>query len=61
MTFDHEMEKAHYIEFVACVRFDRVMLVRLYPEQGAELRIPHIPRATYYIGCSRDGCYRFSA
>ena len=60
MTFDHEMEKAHYIEFVACVRFDRVMLVRLYPEQGAELRIPHIPRATYYIGCSRDGCYRFS-
>ena len=57
ITFDHPMEKAHYIQFVACVRFDRVMLVRLYPEQGAELRMPYIAKATYYVGCSQEGLF----
>jgi len=55
ITFEHGMEKEHHIQFVAAVRFDRVMLVRLYPEQGSELRMPYMPRCTYYIGCSRDG------
>ena len=57
ITFDHPMEKSHYIQFVACVRFDRVMLVRIYPEQGAELRMPYIATATYYIGCSQEGLF----
>ena len=55
IAFDHGMEKAHHIRFVACVGFDRVLLVRLYPEQGSELRVPSLPHATYYVGCSRDG------
>ena len=57
ITFNHPMEKSHYIQFVACVRFDRVMLVRLYPEQGAELRMPYIAKATYYIGCNQEGLF----
>ena len=54
-TFGHGMEKAHYIRFVACVGYDRMTLVRLYPEQGAELRLPRMGHGTLYIGCSRDG------
>ena len=57
IEFDHGMSKAHHIRFVAAVGFDRVLLVRLYPEQGSELRMPYLPRATYYIGCSQDGLF----
>ena len=57
IAFDHGMSKAHHIRFVAAVGFDRVLLVRLYPEQGSELRMPYLPRATYYIGCSQDGLF----
>ena len=57
LSFDHGMEKAHYIRFIAVVRYDRVMLVRLYPEQGSEARVPYIAKATYYVGCSRDGLF----
>ncbi len=57
IAFNHGMDKEHYICFVACVGFDRVLLVRLYPEQGSELRVPYLPRCTVYIGCSRDGLF----
>lgn len=59
VSFDHGMEKAHYIRFIAITGYDRVLLVRLYPEQGSECRVPYLPRATYYIGCSRDGLFTF--
>jgi len=59
VTFDHEMSKEHYIRFVACVGYDRVLLVRLYAEQGSELRLPYMPHAAYYVGCSRDGLFTF--
>ena len=61
IAFDHGMSKAHHIRFVAAVGFDRVLLVRLYPEQGSELRMPYLPRATYYIGCSQDGLFTCQA
>lgn len=57
IEFDHGMSKEHHIRFVAAVSYDRVLLVRLYPEQGSELRMPYLPRATYYAGCSRDGLF----
>lgn len=60
-AFDHAMDKDHYIRFIACVRYDRVLLVRLYPEQGAETRLPYLLRCTYYVGCSRDGLFTFSS
>lgn len=61
ITFDHSMEKAHHIQFVACVRFDRVLLVRLYPEQDAELRVPYMPCCTFYIGCSKEGLFSYKS
>lgn len=57
IRFDHEMSKLHFISFVASVSYDRVLLVRLYPEQGSELRIPKLNRATIYIGCNTDGLW----
>lgn len=32
----------YYLNFVAYVGVDRMMLVRLYPEQGGEVRIPQM-------------------
>lgn len=61
LSFAHEMTKAHHIRFVACVGYDRVLLVRLYPEQGGELRMPHMPYGVYYICCSRDGLFSWKS
>lgn len=57
MSFDHEMTKEHFVHFVACVTSERALIVRLYPEQGGELRMPHMPWATYYVCCNRDGLF----
>ena len=58
VTFSHPMEKDHYIRFAATVTMDRVLLVRLYPEQGGEIRIPYLRRGCrLYLGCSRDGLF----
>lgn len=59
ITFSHQMEKEHYISFVACVRFDRVLIVRLYPEQGGELRIPNMRKSKLYFYCNKHGLFEF--
>lgn len=55
ITFNHEMTKEHYISFVAYVMFDRVHLVKLYPEQNAEVRIPIMRKGNLYFYCSKHG------
>lgn len=56
VTFDHPMRKEHFFRFAAYVTVDRVLLVRLYPEQGSEFRIPQIRGGgQLYLYCSRDG------
>ena len=58
VTFSHPMEKGHYFRFAAYVTMDRVLLVRLYPEQGGEFRIPQIRGGgKLYRCCSRDGLF----
>lgn len=60
ITLSHSMTKEHFISFVAWASYDRVMLVRLYPEQNAELRMPLPRRGNLYVCCSKDGlfCYK---
>ena len=41
VTFDHEMDKGHYLTFAAYLNWDRALLVRLYPEQEAAVRLPY--------------------
>ena len=57
VTFVHPMEKGHYFRFAAVVGTERVLLVRLYPEQGGEFRIPQMRRHKLYLCCSRDGLF----
>lgn len=58
ITFAHPMEKDHYFRFAAVVTVDRVLLVRLYPEQGGEFRIPQLRGGgKLYLCCSKDGLF----
>ena len=58
VTFSHPMEKGHFIRFALWLGIDRMLLVRLYPEQGGEFRIPNLRGGgKLYLCCSRDGLY----
>ncbi len=65
ITFSHEMKKDHYLSFVAYVMSDRTLLVKLYPEQQASVRLPklgggklqHRDNAWLYYYCSRHGLW----
>lgn len=58
LTFSHPMTKEHYIQFVALVGFDRVQVIRLYPEQGGEVRLPRVARAKVYLYCTEHGFFQ---
>jgi len=58
VTFDHPMEKGHFFRFAAYVTTDKVLLVRLYPEQGGEFRVPQVRGGgKLYLCCSRHGLF----
>lgn len=38
VTLAHSMEKEHFVSFAALISFDRVQLVKLYPEQEPAVR-----------------------
>lgn len=57
ITFSHPMTKKHYIAFFSYVRFDRVLTVRLYPEQGGEIRFPQMRGGKMYYYCNTHGLY----
>lgn len=57
ITSSHPMTKAHYLNFVAQVGIDRITLVRLYPEQNLEVRIPKMSRGKLFFGCNQHGLY----
>lgn len=58
VTFTHEMTKAHYITFAALVSWDRATVVRLYPEQSGEVRLPRQRRGELYLCCNKEGLFR---
>ena len=57
VKINHDMNKKHYISFVAAVSPDRLQLVKMYPEGCADTRfkIPGVKRI--YAFCNRDGLY----
>ena len=57
ITFTHAMTKEHYISFVSYVRFDRVLTVKLYPEQDGELRFPQMRGGKMYYYCNNHGLF----
>lgn len=59
ITINHEMTKEHYISFIAYVKFDRIILIRLYPEQTAETRIPQMGSGKLYCCCTKHGLFEY--
>ena len=65
ITFDHEMRKEHYLSFVAYVANDRLVFIKLYPEQEASVILPKAvagwPLRRYgrkfYFYCSVHGLF----
>jgi len=57
VTFKHEMSKKHYISFIAYVAYDKVLFVKLYPEQGSEVRFPKMYGGKIYMGCNQHGLW----
>jgi DNA-binding XRE family transcriptional regulator/desulfoferrodoxin (superoxide reductase-like protein) len=57
ITFSHEMSKRHYIGFIAYVACDRVLFVKLYPEQSGEVRFPKMYGGRIYCYCNRHGLW----
>lgn len=57
VTFRHEMSKKHYLSFMAYVFGDRVLLIKLYPEQSGEVRFPKMYGKKIYFYCSQHGLW----
>ncbi len=52
-----EVGKEHYISFFSYVRFDRVMTIKLYPEQDGELIFPQMRGGKMYYYCNTHGLF----
>ena len=57
-SIEHPMEKEHYIMWIAEVTENRVVRVKLYPEQATETRFPYIPKSTLYAFCNKHGLWK---
>ena len=55
VSIDHEMEKTHFISFIAHLTSDKVNFIKLYPEGNAEARFPLRGRGYLYIYCNKHG------
>lgn len=58
ITVRHPMEKTHFISFLAFVTTDRVQMVKLYPEGGAQTRLQLRGMGQLYWYCNRHGLFR---
>ena len=59
IEFNHEMTKEHFISFAAYVGIDRVLMIRLYPEQAASVRFPRMRGGKFYYYCAKHGLFEY--
>lgn len=59
IELDHEMTKEHYISFLAYVCYDRVLTVKLYPEQDCFVRFPKMYGGKFYYYCKKHGLFEY--
>ena len=57
IDFNHEMAKEHYISFVSYVRLDRVLTIKLYPEQEGAVRFSKMRGGKLCWYCSKHGLF----
>ena len=58
VSMAHPMTKSHYLSFFACVTSDRMTLVKLYPEQNPEARLPMRGHGWIYGYCNQHGLFQ---
>ncbi len=54
---EHDMNKQHYISFIAAASSDKMQLLKLYPEGNAEGRFKINGVRRLYFYCNRDGLF----
>ena len=54
---NHEMNRNHYITFIALRSSEQLLLRKLYPEWNIDLRMPYMPGATLIWHCNQHGLY----
>ena len=57
VSIDHSMTKDHYISFIAAASSDGIQMVKLYPEQSAEVRLKIKGVKKIFFYCNRDGLF----
>ena len=57
VTSNHEMNKEHYISFIAYVKGDSVLIVKQYPEWNMEFRFQKRGHGILYFYCVEDGLF----
>ena len=53
----HEMEKEHYISFIAYVTGDKVLIVKQYPEWNLQFRFNKFGHGKLYFHCNNHGLF----
>jgi len=54
---NHQMEKKHYISFIAYVTDCHIQMEKLYPEQTPELRFRKIGSGIVFVFCNKHGLF----
>jgi len=52
------MSKDHYISFIAYITFDKLLFIKLYPEQDSSIRVPRIGKGNFFAYCTKHGLYK---
>lgn len=58
VTIDHEMNKEHYISFIAYVTSNSVEIIKLYPEQNISVRLKRKGHGIIYAYCIQHGMFQ---
>ena len=59
IEINHEMTKQHYISYVSYVAMDKVLTIKLYPEQNASVRFARMFGGKLYFYCSNHGFFEY--
>ena len=59
VEFPHEMTKEHHVVFVAYIGVDRVLTIRLYPEQDCAVRLPKVCAGKIVFYCNQHGLFEY--
>lgn len=57
VSIDHPMTKNHFISFIGFIGYDRVEIVKLYPESPAEARFFCRGGGEFVVFCNRHGLF----